>query len=385
MNPVRRRFARQLGVSLIEALVALAVMAIGMLGIVGVQSTLRTNSDVAKQRSEALRLAQQEIETWRSFVVLGSTGTSPPGYADIAASSASAAGVNAEYTIRRSVEDLAAPRRGKALKVQVGWTDRTNNDTQQVQLSTMIAGITPELGATMVVGGDGDYAGQLPKGRNRGIPISAKDLGDGTSGFIPPGSTGVAWRFDNVTGVIRLCTTGITTTAALDTTNIACGGNYALLLSGYVGYSLRPSPTDAPSTTIVESLPFEVTQLGIAVNQTRPAGLAGVVTCYTSDYDALKRAYYCALRVLVLAGTTPVWSGNLTFAYPAASAPAPAMAGSAALADTYLRKACRYQASGTYDSESRSLLNQNYLMIRAGNGTAPHTCPTPTLLHQPAT
>lgn len=58
---------RDRGVSLIEALVALAVMAFGMLGVVGMQSTLRFNSDVSKQRSEAVRIVQETVEQRRNF------------------------------------------------------------------------------------------------------------------------------------------------------------------------------------------------------------------------------------------------------------------------------------------------------------------------------
>ena len=50
------------GVSLIEALVALAVMAFGLLGVVGMQSTLRVNADVSRQRAEAVRMAQEKME-----------------------------------------------------------------------------------------------------------------------------------------------------------------------------------------------------------------------------------------------------------------------------------------------------------------------------------
>lgn len=382
MNPNRRHLGRQLGVSLIEALVALAVMAIGMLGIVGVQSTLRANSDVAKQRSEALRLAQREVEGWRSFVVLGSTGTSPPGYADIASGAASAAGVNAEYTITRTVTSLAAPRTGKTLKVQVSWTDRTNNSAQQVQLSSVIAGIAPELGATMVVGGDGDFSGQLPKGRNRGIPLSAKDLGNGTSGFIPPGATGVAWVFSNATGLIRLCTTTATTTAGLDTTNITCGTDYALLLSGFVHYSLGPGPMVTPSATNFDSLPMEAANLTPFVHQTQPTSLATNRPCYTATYDALSLAYYCAVPVLQIVGTTPAWSGDLRFIYLPASSH-PRIANNVNDDDERDRKVCRFHATGTYTAETRSRLNQNYLVIRAGDDHSPYSCPSPTLAHQP--
>ena len=62
--------ARSRGVSLIEALVALAVMAFGLLGVVGMQATLRFNADVSRQRAEAVRMAQEQMENMRSFGVL---------------------------------------------------------------------------------------------------------------------------------------------------------------------------------------------------------------------------------------------------------------------------------------------------------------------------
>ncbi len=55
------------GVSLIEALVALVVMTFGTLAVLGVQSTLRMNGDTARQRAEAVRIAQETIERRRSF------------------------------------------------------------------------------------------------------------------------------------------------------------------------------------------------------------------------------------------------------------------------------------------------------------------------------
>jgi Tfp pilus assembly protein PilV len=78
---MRTRNRLQRGISLIEALLALAVMALGMMGLVGVQSTLRSTSDVAKQRSEAVRIAQAEIERWRAFDALN--GGANTNYADL--------------------------------------------------------------------------------------------------------------------------------------------------------------------------------------------------------------------------------------------------------------------------------------------------------------
>ena len=76
--------ARSRGVSLIEALVALAVMAFGLLGVVGMQATLRFNADVSRQRAEAVRMAQEKMEEMRAFGVLGSVAPAGEhGYADI--------------------------------------------------------------------------------------------------------------------------------------------------------------------------------------------------------------------------------------------------------------------------------------------------------------
>ena len=59
--------ARQSGFTLLEALIALLTTAFGMLAIAGLHTELSRGSDVAKQRSEAVRLAQKKIEELRAF------------------------------------------------------------------------------------------------------------------------------------------------------------------------------------------------------------------------------------------------------------------------------------------------------------------------------
>ncbi|MBX3636661.1 MAG: prepilin-type N-terminal cleavage/methylation domain-containing protein, partial [Rubrivivax sp.] len=221
MHTGRRKSAR--GVSLVEALVALAVMAIGMLGLVGMQSTLRANSDAAKQRSEAVRLAQEAIEEWRAFAVLTPTA-GVTAYADIVAGTTTdptIAGSNATYTRTRTVTTMPAPRAGKSLRVDVTWEDRAG-EAQSVQLTTVIAGVAPELAASLSVPARGEATGGSPGGRHRAIPPGAIALGGqlaGRSGLIPPGATGVAWVFDNVSALITICTTTASSTALLLDTN----------------------------------------------------------------------------------------------------------------------------------------------------------------------
>ena len=63
-NPVP---TRQRGVALLEALIAFLVLSIGLLALSRLQTHLRTNADAARERSEAVRLAQTDIESLRVF------------------------------------------------------------------------------------------------------------------------------------------------------------------------------------------------------------------------------------------------------------------------------------------------------------------------------
>ena len=65
----------QRGVSLMEAVVAMAVMGFGMLGVAAMQSSLRQNADIARQRAEAVRLAQDVVERYRGYSVIATGGT----------------------------------------------------------------------------------------------------------------------------------------------------------------------------------------------------------------------------------------------------------------------------------------------------------------------
>ncbi|MBK7261372.1 MAG: prepilin-type N-terminal cleavage/methylation domain-containing protein [Rubrivivax sp.] len=111
------------GVSLIEALVALAVMAFGMLGVVAMQSSMRQNSDIAKQRSEATRLAHQAIESRRTFTVMTNTA-GRLAWADlIDQAPQTIVGTNASYVRTATTPDLGSGR-SKNLIVDVQWVDR---------------------------------------------------------------------------------------------------------------------------------------------------------------------------------------------------------------------------------------------------------------------
>jgi prepilin-type N-terminal cleavage/methylation domain-containing protein len=403
MNSFRMRLQR--GVSLIEAMVAMAVMAIGMVGLVGMQSTIRGNADMSRQRSEAVRIAQQEIERWRAFVDLGAGSGGSTGYGalnvGVSTSTITATpGVgNTDFTLTRTVTNLAAPMSGKTLVVDVSWVDRSN-EPQRVQLATLITGISPELPVTLALRGEGALV-RNTGGRKFGIPVTAKDLGDGTSGFVPPGATGgLAWRFDNTTGVITLCTAPVATTAALTSSNLVCGSATAMPLSGFVTYALgnAASPV-APSASVLDAAP-PTPALGMVVDYTSNGAsgvVSGVTTCFTQDFtdptsvNPGYTAYYCAIPAISRTPGVllPFWDGSLRFTDNGSSTMAtPVNVGTF---DSLLLKACRFQASGSYTMVNAPLQNQNYLLIRAGNNFTPapppspvgFTCPSPTVAHQP--
>lgn len=381
----------QRGVSLIEAVVALAVMAFGILGVVGVQSTLRFNADVARQRAEAVRIAQENIEAWRGFTVM--TMPSPANghttaLADIQTDSSptTVAGTNASFSVLRQVTTVGGST-ARALTVQVSWADRTGV-TQSVVLNSQVAGILPEISGTLALAPKNVAGSPAARGRSAVIPPGATDLGNGSSSYAPPGApTGVTWTFNNTTGVITsICT--ITTT----TTCIA--GDY-VLLAGFVDFALTataPGPTGADA----ERPTSNAFPLAISVNQTAPS--TGVVTCYQPTITPLTYIpYACAVPV---SPTAPhVWSGQsvlsgLTIASSAADATASSFRVcryTPALSNATVVTALEHPL--TYNAVETSLPSQNFLVIRAGDGTTAFACPPDgsdpfingnTLPHQPA-
>ncbi len=159
---------RMSGFSLIEALIAFLIIGVGLLGAAKMQALLSTDSAVSQQRDEAVVVAQDLIERFRSFSVLTSTAGSVA-YADItnSATAETVAGVNASYSRSWTVEECcidqsslanACPAancgsnemRWKNLSVTVAWTDKGNN-ANSVNLVTKIARLEPSHDSALLV------------------------------------------------------------------------------------------------------------------------------------------------------------------------------------------------------------------------------------------
>ncbi|HSW07905.1 type IV pilus modification PilV family protein [Aquabacterium sp.] len=243
----RPKFSQR-GVTLIEALIAMAVMAFGMLALVGVQTTLRVNADLAKQRAEATRIAEQEIEELRSFVTVADYDNLAlaPGAQTITLPES-----NTTYTLSRQMFGQADGLH-RTVKVMVSWDDRQGQE-RHVILRDVLARAAPVLSGLVSAVKKVTIAGQS-KNRHPTIPVRAGDLGNQTSGFKPTEGGTVAWVFNNTTGVITsVCVVVVgTSSSTLTTSDLSgCEATNAQLLAGFVRFNLRGVSQDLLNGTSV--------------------------------------------------------------------------------------------------------------------------------------
>ena len=128
----------QRGTSLLEALIAFLVLSLGMVSIARVQGHLRLAADVARQRTEAVRLAQQDMETLRSQRTFSAI-----------ASASRNVNAGTAYAIDRRIESTGMAH-AKAASVTVRWADRSGV-AQQVTLHSVVAGTDPRLSGALAL------------------------------------------------------------------------------------------------------------------------------------------------------------------------------------------------------------------------------------------
>jgi hypothetical protein len=373
------------GMALIEALVALAVMAFGLLGVVGMQSTLRFNADVSRQRAEAVRMAQERMETLRAFGVLAGPVTGGRSYADVAATSDTPApptgfaNTNFSRTVTVADHSAGGGLKMKSVVVEVSWFDRrtatTSTNPERVQLTSTVAAVAPELAATLGLPGD-QSAPQRPRGRNAAIPPAAVDQGNGTSSFAPPGGGGVTWTFDNASGKITSVCNPVGT----------CTSDVGWLLSGYIGFATGGVPTNLEAENPADPVPLTHT-VGITVTATTFPTPATSPVCFTQRLT-LQVAYFCLVPASVSTATTGTWSGQSLLSIVRNSDSSDRLAPSLSINSTDLFKVCRYTPQATdnptggnqahpltYTNVNSSLSNQNFLVTEAGDGSTSFPCP----------
>ena len=237
--------SRQRGVTLLEALIAFFVLAAGSVAVAALQRELHVAADVARDRSQALRVAEADIEQLRAFAAIdGAAGMQT--YAAIANASAvddaaSAAGRTA-YRMERSVDDDAFAGT-KATTVAVRWSDRRGGENAVV-VHGFVAALDPQFSGSLALGaGAIRSAPRGVRGRSPGVPLTAKRLDGGRSAWKPVENGTTAWLFDDRTGAVVGVCDGIAATtrsADLDAAALgACAAGRWLFVSGTV----RASPT----------------------------------------------------------------------------------------------------------------------------------------------
>ncbi|NWG73907.1 MAG: hypothetical protein HXY24_04760 [Rubrivivax sp.] len=355
------------GFALLDALVAFAVLAFGMLALVSMQSTLSRSADVAKQRTEAMRLAQDKIEELRSYTGI-SSGTInwnnlPSGGDTI--SSYTVAGVTQNtnttftrtWTLGGAVGDSQRP-----INVTVAWTDRAN-EAQQVTISSVIAKVDPA---------DSGYLGfplpqntnlKRPKNRNINIPVQAIDLGGGKSAFQLAGNYAIV--FNDISGyVVEKCNTTVTASTYASGT-AGCQEFSAYILAGYISGNVTSTSGSAPAAT----LPTGVNVTGLTGWDSSDGK---TITCTygparNQNDGTLISGYHYYLCVIPIA-TGGTWSGTVRLG---------------GVTTTGNLKVCRFQYadSGFVDANQRnvqpytnvgeSLDNQNYYIDNSSGSSCP--------------
>lgn len=362
------------GVALLEALVALLIMAFGMLALAGLQNSMRRSADLAKQRGEAVRLAQQEMEWLRSFSLVTSPVNADPNilaFDDIDIRdlnrpvAVSDAGSNTTFTVVRRVDMPADPleTQRKDIRVSVTWADRSEG-AQIVTLDSILSRSPPSLGAGLGLAPDATPL-RRPGGRDGAIPLNAKDLGDKSSVFRPSPSTATVWVFNNLTGMISgVCNLPNTPVADISPIDIDACRNNALgfLLSGFVRFSAT-SPSD-PGKPLGTALPLNLELL----RSDEPSLLPSYQCFHDAPYSPLSTqtfvAYYCIVYPKI--STSTLWSGRLDIRDIPLSGPG-------------AKTICRYSAD--YDGDKKignaehpadflkvdgALSRQNFLIIPGG-------------------
>ncbi len=332
------------GVSLVEALVALAVMSFGMLALIGVQSTMRINTDLSRQTTEATRIAAEDLESLRLFNDVRQIATQvTPSWDELAGRTATVElpgnTGNVVFSLTRMVTTFPTrpaemvqlgieASQAKIAQTSVTWTDRTDGD-RAVRLQGVVAAAAPVLSGLVALP---PYSDATARRLNRhvSIPVNARDLGNGRSAFRPPGSTTVVWVFNNVTGQISQRCPSVSAAQADITAEMVAEcpaiGNGSLL-AGFVGFHLAPPPTggytaaqaeDPQGSATGETLALAATPL--AIDSFTRVGLVSPFTecfagaAYLAPGSASPRPNTIEYACLVYGVDSLGWGGKLDVA-----------------------------------------------------------------------
>ena len=126
---------KQKGFSLLEVVIAFLLVGIGVLGLTKLQVYLERQSDYASESVSALRLAESQLELFRTRGA--SSAISSIAITDFD-SITSGTQVSGAYTVEWTVSPPIVSGSLKSITVTTSWIDRVG-DNQSLQLESMIS------------------------------------------------------------------------------------------------------------------------------------------------------------------------------------------------------------------------------------------------------
>jgi Tfp pilus assembly protein PilV len=372
------------GVSLLEVLFSLLVLSLGVVGMGKLHRQLQGHADIARQRSEAVRLAHDEIEAQRISASKPSTSGSRT-ISDVAGQR-----LNTVFHLSREVDEANALL--PSTTVAITWDGREGSAQKAVLVSalstqdpvlsgalTLVPSLRAALGGSAVA---------------NALPPSAAHIDERRSAFKPTASATIAFVVDNDTAqVVEQCT-GVPAEVASEDLRAEhlkqCVEFKALLLSGTVRFSNAEPPDAVAANDTPLELALSVGLPGMLAPASPWCSAEAQKTVIYRDASGVHReavaldatpasqglaswqdtgerfvAYRC---VVVAAGDPPRWSGQSVLV------PVGWTIGAAAMQ----RRVCRYvndiDGSGAIDRNDEHpsvyrgvdgpLQQQNFLVIR---------------------
>jgi type IV pilus modification protein PilV len=133
------------GFSLVEVLVAFSILAFGLLALTRLQILSFKAGSFAEQQAQAINLAQETIEQFRSFKQLSGTEES---YQEITSSSKIVTGSSTDFTLNWQIAEYTSPPY-KEITVTTSWTDRGGTN-HSVNLASIIGKIDPAISGQLM-------------------------------------------------------------------------------------------------------------------------------------------------------------------------------------------------------------------------------------------
>lgn len=383
-----RRAPRQRGFTLIEAMIALVIIAFGLLALAGMQIMLSRNADVAKQRTEAMRLAQERMEVMRAYVSIAPVPAVPPAPPPLAWETLATAMSDPLNPLTSTFSNTIFSRSWfvggtaadamRPVSVTVDWTDRAG-EPQSVTLTSVIANTDPTRVGALGLALPTTVKFKYPQNRNINIPAAALELDEGKKSvyqFKPD----LAVVFNNTTGlVVERCNT-IVSDSTYTSGTAGCIPFKAAIVSGFVTGAVLPAGVPAAGATPV--LPTGVNTSALTGwNMSEAISCVYAIAKDQNSAANLANAHYylCVIPLMTSGG----WSGTVRL-------------GGIDITQSY--KVCRVQfdlATGLnpdqrnvqpYTNVQISLDNQNYFIDNSlGPACTPPTPPftgATLVLHQ---